>query len=233
MIYVVISDFRKLKDFKEKSPVDFSDRASSLLENLPVCLKHRIKETKSESKKMERFGAYITLCYSLFKCFNIDNLSVLYNENGKPYLNLKKGQSKIHVSISHSDTFSAIALSDEGEIGIDIEGEIEEERRGRLESRFFRQIHFNNAPLENVRWSNLEISEKGEFCYNPSLRFFNIEKDEPFSAKWTSAEAAMKCDGRGFSAINELDLLSKSLVFNTKSFIACEKRYYVSICKSK
>jgi hypothetical protein len=58
-----------------------------------------------------------------------------------------------------------------------------------------------------------------------------IPADDSFTAKWTAAEALMKCDGRGFSALGELQTLMKEMKVFSFSLTKENKKIYASIAK--
>ncbi len=60
---------------------------------------------------------YSLLKNILNKEYNIDSYTIVYNKNGKPYLN---NIYNIYFSISHSDKYLVIAISNK-KIGVDIE----------------------------------------------------------------------------------------------------------------
>lgn len=140
--------------------------------------------------------------------------------NGKPCF---EGE-KLFVSISHSASDIVICYSFDREIGVDIEDEINEERAGKLGKRF--------PKIDRLTWNNNGETDEKICAFELSFDEFALA-DLPlasieFTAKWTAAEAVMKCGGGGFSALPELDVAaaeSKVLSFekaseNTKTYIS-------------
>ena len=80
--------------------------------DIPLTDKSRTRLYSMKSELHQR--GYLSVRHLLMQAGYTD-LDLYYNENGKPHL--KDGK---HISITHSFTFSAIAISDD-EIGIDIE----------------------------------------------------------------------------------------------------------------
>jgi len=80
--------------------------------NIPLTDKSRARLYSMKSELHQR--GYLSVRHLLMEAGYTD-LDLYYNDNGKPLL--KDGK---HISITHSFTFSAIAISDD-EIGIDIE----------------------------------------------------------------------------------------------------------------
>ncbi len=130
------------------------------------------------------------------------------------YLNECKSQEKsqIYISISHSDGAVAVSLSDEGEIGVDIQSAIFSDRAERLKERFFDGL--------TVEGENIKVNYY--FCSMTENKAVLSEiYPEPFkndfTAKWAYAESIMKLYGRGFGDIKEIS----SLAHNSMTDIRC------------
>ena len=106
-------------------------------------IKAYIENTKNESVRAERELAYTTLLCSLKAFFDIEHPVIDRAADGKPYL----VGSSIHFNISHSDGVIAVCLSDEGEVGVDIQSEIDPQRAKRLEDRFFADLDVKSENL--------------------------------------------------------------------------------------
>ncbi len=151
------------------------------------------------------------------------------DEHCKPYFE----SSNLKLSISHNEDFVAIAYAKGTDIGIDIEGEIPLEKTEKLSKRFpaiatLISEKSDEATEGDTKICLFEMLEGGRF--EPlSL----IPADDSFTAKWTAAEALMKCDGRGFSAFGEFEGLNKNMnVFcfclpfeNKKTYISLAEKY--------
>ena len=149
------------------------------------------------------------------------------DECGKPYFD----GSDLKLSISHNEDFVAIAYAKGADIGIDIEGEIPAEKAEKLSKRFpaiaSLAVEKNSKNLDdNIEISFFKMSEDGSF---DSLSL--APADDSFTTKWTVAEALMKCDGRGFSALTDLDTLKRKMIVSTYVILEEDKKYYISLVK--
>lgn len=153
---------------------------------------------------------YTALCY-LKNRGEIENVGALKKgEHGKPYLD----GGDVKISISHSDDGVALAVSKTSEIGVDMENEIDPERAERLEKRFFREEKISKNALENASLSK-RIGGENVKAYSLKNGELVSEKflptDDSFTSKWTVCEAIMKCDGRGFSALHDINGLAEKM----------------------
>ena len=122
----------------------------------------QIESKKSEQGKIEGLAALLCL-KALLDELNIGesaltHLKLARNENGKPYFE----NSTLQFNLSHSHGYVACALSDEGEIGIDVEAsELTDERATRLTKRYFGAY---NAPCDAKafahEWTKKEAETK-------------------------------------------------------------------------
>ncbi len=156
----------------------------------------------------------------------------------------------INISISHSEDDIVICYSQGAEIGVDIEDEIDEKRAENLEKRFtdIAKLSPNKkceSPSEKEEnkadeTSEIKVGKPKEDC--AKIKAFKLFEDEflpielslsesNFTAKWTAAEAIMKCDGRGFSALPELDLLAEKTSVSTYTLSRKNAKAYVSIAE--
>jgi hypothetical protein len=136
-----------------------------------------IRKTKNEELKRIRVHAYLSLFATLKTFFSAEGK---VTHEGKPefiYNEQADGEKKkLYISISHTDKITLVAVSDEGEIGVDIEGVISPEKADRVEKRY----------LENV-----EIRYTG---WDIPLFYYDLESDSFISldhgkiAVGTSAE---------------------------------------------
>ena len=111
-----------------------------------------------------------------------------------------KAAKQICISISHSNGVIAVSLSDEGEVGVDIQGDISPDRAARLDKRFFSTVQAVGSKL-NVEYYLCKITEN-------EAKFEKISLTEPkttdFNSKWVFCESVMKLHGRGFGDISRL-----------------------------
>lgn len=190
---------------------------------LPIEIKNYIENTKNESLRAERELSYTTLFASLKAFFGIDDLKILRSPDGKPYLE----KTNIHFNLSHSDGAVAVCISDEGDVGIDLQSEIKPERAKRLENRFFPDFKPMSENI-NVNYYFFRI-EDGEAVFeelSPAL------PDGCFTSKWTAAESLMKLHGRGFADSSALPKLSEKSKTEMKS-ITLGKVFYLATSVTK
>lgn len=142
--------------------------------------KSKIDRIRVEHSKRERKAIGVLLAYALKKEFGLSEAEMSYAEedNGKPYFPFRKD---IHFNISHSNNFCAVAISDEADVGIDIEDNIYNARRINtvLDSRFLSAREISAFKLEN----------KDRLCNNFPL-FYRL---------WTAKESIVKCTGDGIA----------------------------------
>lgn len=179
-----------------------------------------VENTKNELVKKERKLAYSTLFCSLKALFGLDNPELMRTESGKPYIK----DSNISISLSHSDGAVAVCISDEGEVGVDLQSEIDSERQKRLEGRFFTDFNAQSEKLSAEYYFC-------KFCDNEAI-FESINPDvsdtDSFSVKWSAAESLMKLSGGGFGDITSLLRLAKESKTDIRT-INLNKRYYLAI----
>ena len=142
---------------------------------------------------------------------------------GKPYFAPENGKS---FSLSHSHGAMAVVLCDDGaDVGIDIEAEIDDEKLGRISTRF---------PFVKKRSSPRiggEIALYKAIPTEDGFTFDAIEKtpvEEPFGTFfWTETEALLKVDGDGFAGSKRLDELERTHGISSYTF----DEFYLSIAK--
>ncbi len=216
MIYTVISTVEKNRIQENRDCCIIRQPLSPF----PDSLTEYIENTKNESLKQERRLAYSTLFCSLKAFFGLDAPQLLRTENGKPYLK----NCNISISLSHSDGIAAVCISDEGQIGIDIQSEISPEKQEKLERRFFTDYEVKSE----------RITAEYYFCtfYDNEAIFDNIDPDichtHSFSVKWSAAESLMKLNGGGFGDIASLPHLAKKSKTDIREIII-SKKYHLAI----
>ena len=123
-----------------------------------------------------------------------------FSSTTKPQGENSKSSTQIYISISHSDGVIAVSLSDEGEVGVDIQSEIPSDKANRLDKRFFTSVQPSTSEL-GIEYYLCKISEN-------DAKFEKISLTEPnitdFISKWTFCEAIMKLYGRGFGDLSRL-----------------------------
>ena len=217
MIYTVISGINE-KDCCEK-------RQS--IASLPRAVERYILDTKNEQTREERLLAYTVLSFSLEKFYGIKEWNIEKNAYGKPNLVTYGEEKNLYINVSHSDGAVAVVLSDEGEVGVDIQAEILPEREDRLKKRFF---DFNVAKADDLSVAYLYFDRGGNFS---ELEMDNPEDIISFTDKWSACEAVMKCDGRGFSSLPELEKIQRNMHLTIKRISFEEKQFSLSIAKKR
>ena len=141
--------------------------------------------------------------------------------HGKPCFDDKN----IKMNIAHNEDFVLVAYDENAEIGVDIENEIPPKKAEKLAERFEGISSLKTKKIKE-KISAFEMRENGVFA---PIKL--SAADENFTAKWTAAEAIMKCDGGGFSALPKLETLTESIKVCTCVFKSDEKKIYVSLAK--
>ena len=160
----------------------------------------------------------------------------------------KNEQRKIFFSLSHSGGLCAITLSDECEVGVDIQSAPGRDTVERLQKKYFENASF--AP-ENIKNRLLEAKIDGEkICFNEvsalplkaadskaGSALSDIASDDLLTRKflesWVITEAILKCDGRGFSAMDQIEKLKSAIIYDVNSFVYNEKIFSISAAKVK
>jgi 4'-phosphopantetheinyl transferase len=143
--------------------------SKDFLHYYPKEVKQKINKYKFAKDRNLALGGKYLLAKGL-KLFDIDLKklnSFTEGEFGKPSID-----APIEFNISHSEEYVVCAISDEGEIGIDIE------KIHDIDPDEFDNV-FTKEEIENIKKSN--------------------DKNYEFFKLWTIKEAAMKACGKGFS----------------------------------
>jgi hypothetical protein len=114
-------------------------------------------------------------------------------------------ESQIYINISHSDGTVAVSISDEREIGVDIQSEISKDKAERLKVRFFDGLEITSDSI-GIKYYYCHLTEDEASFEEITLPDVS---DLNFTVKWTYAESLMKLYGRGFGEISNLDTLSQ------------------------
>lgn len=223
MIYTVISTLKENRIDKDKRDCRIIRQPLSLLSE---DIKKYIQLGKSEMHKAERKLAYTTMLCALKVFYSIDFPRIEKNEYGKPYL----ADSNIRISLSHSNGVVAVCISDEGEVGVDLQTMIEPERAERLKERFFTSLQVKNESI-STEYYYCELSGEDAEIYGITLPDFQpCEAD--FSARWVSAESIMKLIGHGFADADRVSDLAKGTKTEIK-VLDFEVKYYLAISVSR
>ena len=203
---------------------------------------------RGEELKANSYSARLLLLSMYEKLYSRPLPEIQYTNAGKPYL---FGDGEPHISLSHSDGYSAVCLCDESPCGVDIEEPQDATRRARVGERYLSKVNYNlHYPSSECEISLYEFNT-GEGVSMVSTAFFpvikegydNISGESSFSvflshytvfeSGWTLVEAALKCSGKGFRAfpvvsvlLERYSTLSLAARINTES---CEDKLYLSL----
>lgn len=198
MIYIVITK------------VQAEEAEISAASFLPSEVKNYIKKPTSKKVREERRTAYSLLYSALFEFFGekYSGLFVEWTKEGKPRfksenhelkpesLELKSENPKNkeenreldgcipQFNLSHSDGVVALVLSDNGEIGIDIQGEIDESTADRIEKRYKTRSALSSLSLGRLSDFESDVAlmyaslEDKEFTYE-KVCFGKVYSDAP------------------------------------------------------
>ena len=198
---------------------------------LPESILKYINETKSATLLESRRLAYSLLYSSLERLFNGIDAEIVRDEGGKPHARLADGR-RLFISLSHTDNISAVAISDEREVGVDIEGEIDAERAERIERRFLRDIPkspleiLGNTPLPTpiLRGEPLTVTElKDKDEESSNVRVLSV------TDRWVICEAAMKCEGGGFGSLSRVGAILAESSVGVYRISADKKEYSLAL----
>lgn len=151
-----------------------------------------------------------------------DSPSLLYSDecSGK--------MKKIYVSISHSEGVSAVCLSDEGEVGIDIQAEIDFLKAGKLNGRFFPAIKPFHTEL-GVKYCLCDISNESAYVESAELACADVNSE---TVKWALCESLIKLSGGGFGDLKRIEYTSEHSFTELKTFTD-ESKFFVAVSTTK
>ena len=242
-------------------------RLCSSLEKVDICYESSISDAGADGEKIEnpgsesssdkpskdRFGTASRDAVSDSPEGDITHggiidFSLRRGEFGKPEFE----HLNISFSISHRGDDVAILLSDEGEVGVDLECLIDEKRAVGIESRFLREIYPEGGEIHNIELVSAALSADGEkieiekmgcdsIPKNPTdftkwrendnynLHIWQISPSFDITSRWTALEAVMKLTGKGFADFpRAAEIIGASRVI---SFCAVrrEREYRISV----
>ena len=164
------------------------DYHSKMIE-LPLFLQQKLKKRKNKQKVLASLVGYLLLQKALKDNFDLGLTNLKYQKNGKPYL---EGE-KCFFSISHSSDRVVVAITDIGDLGIDIEP------------------HRILPKGESVFAFFSEVEQK-EIAHNPTPNNLIIEY-------WSKKEALVKAvGGQMFDMANYTDVRSEKTTWENKSY---------------
>ena len=185
----------------------------------------RFKYSENIKKKYESCSAYYLLSKVLMRDFpklyeSFGKYKIKIDLNGKPHFE----PCKVHFSVSHTYGAVAVAVSEEGEIGVDIE-KIKDEKSAVMKLLMYRftgdmygemcekyalfdRESFFEYSIEDIT----ENARKAEKSTVPD----EINECDRYYIAWCALESILKCSGLGFAGINQLgDLTEKTEVKGT------------------
>lgn len=172
-----------------------------------------IYRARNDEVRAERLGAYTALFTALKHFFDIEKPIIVRPEGEKPRII----SHNIFFNISHSDGLCIVTISDECDVGVDIQCEPPEERKTALEKRFLKG--FIPCPDSfDIRYYLLREDE----LYELDLPHSNCCN---FTDRWSAMESLMKLYSKGFSSLSciceyaekaRLDI--RNIEINNKSF---------------
>jgi hypothetical protein len=220
MIYTVIATLGKNRIENKNRDCRIIRQPLSLLQGE---LSEYVESAKNETVRAERCLAYTTLLCALKSFYNLENVRIVRNEYGKPYI----ADCGLYFNISHSDGSIAVCISDEGEVGVDIQSEIDPDRAKRLGDRFFTDLSVKSEDID-IKYYFLDItSDKAKFS-----EITLSTATECFTAKWAYAESLMKLYGRGFGDVGNISELSNNARSTVKNVIL-NRNYFLSVSIKK
>ncbi len=171
-------------------------------------------------------------------CADFSELRLSFDERGKPYL-LRDGERfPLEISLSHTDALCAAILSDEGAVGVDLEGEIENERAERLAERFFSsgiavEKRGSLRSLYTLFEGAVSVFEPSEAGYSQNPRDAQEKDSISFTERWVICEAMLKCEGGGFGSLTRLSELAGSMSVYSAELNLGEKRHFIAAAEWK
>ena len=196
----------------------------------------RINKATNPDVKKQRCSSYLLLCALCNKALGYVP-KITWTNSGKP----KFVNNSLYFNISHTNGIVAVSISDEGAVGVDVEGLIDEARAARLEKRFFSELSISDRPLSVCYYvcrflddGMAELvcidkdNEENADSEDSSIEFKRIHSSEHFSAKWTLYEASLKCDGGGFISLPCLNMLLLECKADLRKFKIADKEYYLT-----
>ena len=162
-----------------------------------------VYEPKKYQKNEDLLGQYTS--YQK----NID-----YSEKFSQEKTQAENKEKIHISISHSDGAVAVSISDEGEIGVDIQSKISPEKANRLSDRFFGDVEALDEDL-NVKYYYGDIEDA--MAIFTKINLDDADRQD-YTTKWAYSESVMKLYGRGFGDLSIMRILANDSKSENKSF---------------
>jgi len=230
MKIIVIGDLRAMLSSPDLKIWDI------LFEKLPENIKEYVNNTSHIRLKTTRIYTYSLLFEALKKYFSVELPCILRGEGGKPFLKDEGGSRNIKISLSHSDGFASVFVSDEGrEVGIDIQKIGASDRIDNIARRFLKAVK-PSRPLSGVEIFYAELTEEG-FVFREKSDGFSLCSVAPVFGRnitsdaylrWNYAEALVKAEGGGLSSLPHLSSLSDILLTTSCRLDTEDSAYYIT-----
>ena len=161
---------------------------------------------------------------------------------------------ELYFNISHTDGMAVALISDEVDVGVDIEPIIAPDRADRIEKRYLQgfspelscftpEIYLYDAPSGQAE--RIELFSDSLKKYKISLERISNLQEEPhvktkttdktrcrkITSLWTMLEAALKCDSRGFFGYSDVDAVLKECEISSFYLSLNDKTYSLSVSK--
>lgn len=190
-------------------------------ENCLSALPSYIEKTKNPRLRAERIFSYMLLSYAYEKSFSKQMPGIERDGYGRPYF----VGSGIDFNISHDGNFVALAISDEGRVGIDIQlckSDVSErllKKADELYSESALEFYENTQISEKTKIEIVRQDKFGKLVNSTELyRLKDMEKNG-FFYRWTRIEALAKADGRGISYVSKMSRERDDFLFESFSLI--------------
>ncbi len=191
---------------------------------LPEALSARCEAANAKELRHDRILAYTALMYALYEAgHDPDNIGFSFSELGKPSI----PNSDYNVSMSHAGGIGIAAISGDLDLGIDIEL-LDEKTATTLQrvcKRFVPDFYPEPSSLADCIFDDepsftpdLEVKlcelipkrQEGRLYLEKSTARCCTGLESSKAEKWTCAEALLKLDGRGFTALPQLAAIRES-----------------------
>ena len=198
--------------------------------SLPA-LPEYIEKTKNPKLRRERIFSYMLLFIASREWLDSPIEEIKKDENGRPFL----PEADIDFNLSHDERIAALVISDEGRVGIDVQNKASSvsEKLIRKYEKIFERHNLSSlqASLPIEKMTLFSLSENG-IQKNDDAIFSDMPKALDFFDKWTQLEAISKADGRGLSALEEIDFShEKFLLRRARIQDKCKNTYSLCVCK--
>lgn len=183
-----------------------------------------ILETKNGKLRRERIFSYLLLSHAYCENFNLPMPDIERDENGKPYFAL----GSVRFNLSHTDNLAAVIISDEGDVGIDVQKVSPRVSEGLMEK-------VEKSPLimeksETLTEPNFLRAEGDRLL--PNEPDFSCGNETSFFRKWTEREALAKADGVGLSLLSKI--LAEDFILISEGVLKIDRdKYFFSAVKKK